>query len=317
MERVKADLILMCKNTMVYNVSTETVMNKELLPGYMEKLPCEHTFKEWMKFRYSALSNSLARKLRGMVFGQGNRLRINIETGAFSLSDCYWLKYENSMKRFEEVSPYFKDFWKGDGEYHGESIPSLYVGGALDKYWNNRGDLIKVGKEDVKKEILATQLCKSCGVSCNDITVIPEGICIKNFTDPNAMLEQADASGKFDSEDFTDLDIVEVFSEKGMEMLAIDVITANTDRHAGNFGFMRNANTGTYLGMAPLYDFDQILGSNHPNDFLMQDMLQALKQFPSYKQRVASMAEAAVNAELHQVFAERAKILLAALQNIN
>jgi len=37
-----ADLILMHK---VYNVSTETVLNELLLPGYMQRLPCNHTLK--------------------------------------------------------------------------------------------------------------------------------------------------------------------------------------------------------------------------------------------------------------------------------
>ena len=38
-----ADLILMCKDTKVYNVSAETVIKKQFLPGYMKELPCEHT----------------------------------------------------------------------------------------------------------------------------------------------------------------------------------------------------------------------------------------------------------------------------------
>lgn len=312
-DNAHTDLILMCKDTMVYNISTETVINKQLLPGYMKQLPCEHTFKEWMKFRYSSLSNSLARKLRGIIFGQGNRLRINIETGAFSLSDCYWLKYRSSTKQFEQISPYFADFWKGTESYKGEAIPSLYVGGALDKYWDNKGNLIKAGK-GIENEVLAMQLCDACSVSCNRITIVPEGICIKNFTNPNLMLEQADASGKFDSEDFTDLDVVEVFGEKGIEMLMVDAITANTDRHAGNFGFLRDANTGNYLGMAPLYDFDQVLGSSNPNDVLVKDVLQVIEQFPIYRRRAIHIAETAVTTSLHPVFSERAKIILDALQ---
>ena len=270
---------------------------------------CEHTFKEWMKFRYSSLSNSLARKLRGITFGQGNRSRMNIETGAFSLSDCYWLNYEDSMKQFEQVSPYFADFWKGIGEYEGEAIPSLYVGGALDKYWDNKGDLIKVGK-GIENEVLAMQLCEACGISCNRIIIVPEGICVKNFTNPDQMLEQADASGKFDSEDFTDIDVVEVIGEKGIEMLVIDAITANIDRHASNFGFLRDANTGDYLGMAPLYDFDQILGSRNPNDALVRGVLQTIEQFPVYRQRAVRIAEIAAVMKLHPVFSERAKVLL-------
>lgn len=266
-----------------------------------------------MKFRYSSLSNSLARKLRGIIFGQGNRLRINIETGAFSLSDYYWLKYRSSTKQFEQISPYFADFWKGTEDYKGEAIPSLYVNGALDKYWNNKEDLIKVG-EGIENEVLAMQLCDTCSVSCNRITIVPEGICIKNFTNSNLMLEQADASGKFDSENFTDLDVVEVFGEKGIEMLMVDAITANTDRHAGNFGFLRDANTGNYLGMVPLYDFNQVLGSSNPNDVLVKGVLQVIEQFPVYRRRAIRIAETAMAANLHPVFSERAKIILDALQ---
>jgi len=217
------------------------------------------------------------------------------------------------MKRFKQVSPYFADFWKGIGEYSGGAIPSLYVNGVLDKYWDNKGDLIKIGK-GIENEILAMQLCDACSVSCNRIIIVPEGICIKNFTNTNLMLEQADASGKFDSEDFTDLDVVEVFGEKGIEMLMIDAITANTDRHAGNFGFLRDANTGNYLGMAPLYDFDQVLGSNNPNDVLVQDTLQVIEQFPIYRERAIHIAETAVAANLHPVFSERAKVILDALR---
>lgn len=306
------DLILMCKDIPVYNADTEAVITEGLLPGYMGKFPCEATFKAWMKLRYSALSNSLARKLRGIVFGQGNRLRINIETGAFSLSDCYWLKYADSGKRFGQVSPYFKEFWMGLGEYGGGAIPSLYVGGALDKYWNCNRDLVKTGK-GVENEVLAVRLCEACGIKCSPVAIVPEGICIKNFTDPDHMLEQADASGKLDPEDFTDVDIVELFGAKGMEMLVIDAITANTDRHAGNFGFLRDANTGEYLDMAPLYDFDQVLSSNNLNDILIRDMLQALEQFPVYRQRVLDIARTAAALELHPTFTERAKVIIHAL----
>lgn len=136
-----------------------------------------------------------------------------METGTFSLSDCYWLKSKDSGKQFEQVSPYFADFWKGIGEWQGEAIPSLYVGRELDKYWDNKGDLIKIGK-GLGLKVLAVQLCKAVGISCNVITRTKEGICVKNFTNPDLMLEQADASGRLDSKDFTDNDIVEIFWRK-------------------------------------------------------------------------------------------------------
>jgi len=57
------------------------------------------------------------------------------------------------------------------------------------------------------------QLCKAAGISCNAIIRTKEGICVKNFTNHDLMLEQADASGRLDSEDFTDNDIVEIFGD--------------------------------------------------------------------------------------------------------
>ncbi|MCL2286037.1 MAG: HipA domain-containing protein [Firmicutes bacterium] len=38
------------------------------------------------------------------------------------------------------------------------------------------------------------------------------------------------------------------------KMLVLDYIIANTDRHYNNFGFVRNANTLKWCGLAPIYD---------------------------------------------------------------
>ena len=37
-------------------------------------------------------------------------------------------------------------------------------------------------------------------------------------------------------------------------MLATDYILANTDRHLGNFGFLRDSETLEWKGLAPIYD---------------------------------------------------------------
>ena len=37
-------------------------------------------------------------------------------------------------------------------------------------------------------------------------------------------------------------------------MLTVDYIIANIDRHWNNFGFIRNADTTKFLGLAPVYD---------------------------------------------------------------
>ena len=86
-------MMLMCKNTPVYDIENEKTLNYNLLPGLMQQKGADnHTFTKWMKYRYSSGTNTIARKLKGITFGQGARMRINRETRALSFSDCYWIK---------------------------------------------------------------------------------------------------------------------------------------------------------------------------------------------------------------------------------
>ena len=46
------------------------------------------------------------------------------------------------------------------------------------------------------------------------------------------------------------------------QMLVLDYIIANEDRHMNNFGFIRNANTLEWIGFTPIYDSGSSLGYN-------------------------------------------------------
>ena len=276
--------ILMLKNNPVFNIDSEQTYNSKLLPGYMQKLPCVHTYKEWIKERYSSGSNTLARLLQGKTFGQGRRDAINAATYALSLSDCYWIKESDDTVTFEDVSPYYNDFWKGINEYKSGSIPTLYVAGAMSKEWINKDYLKKeCDKDQLFKEKLSIDFCKECGVLVNDYYIEDNILFLKNFTSPEIMLEQANMSGLIDKDYFTSANIVEVFKEDGVKMLAIDAILGNGDRHAGNFGFLRDTNTGEYLSMAPLYDFDHTFDSSSTNniDVLIRDLNNIPKEYHS------------------------------------
>ena len=157
-------MMLMCKNTPVYDIEKEKTLNYNLLPGLMQQKGADnHTFTKWMKYRYSSGTNTIARKLKGITFGQGARMRINRETRALSFSDCYWIKAEDDPIYFEEISPYYKPFWDGNEEFTGQAAPTLYVGGALSKEWKQDGKLYKYG--DISVELQCIKLCRECGIS--------------------------------------------------------------------------------------------------------------------------------------------------------
>lgn len=270
-------MVLFCKNTPVYNIDTEEVYNHALLPGYMQKYPCAATFKAWFKLRYSSNTNSLARQLKGVTFGQGNRVSINKTTRALSLSDCYWVKPLNDPIRFEQISPYYAPFWSGVGVYKGQSIPTLYVGGYLDKQWVSSSVLEKYGSHlCVEAEVSA--MCKFCSVLANNVWIIDGGVAVQNFTNPNYMLEQLDQSGKVDPDDFDESDIIRLFGKNGVQLIVMDAIIGNGDRHAGNLGWIRDANTGAYVCMAPMYDFDHALDSKLDSDRLISDAASSVRR---------------------------------------
>jgi hypothetical protein len=299
-------LFLMCKNTKVYNLDTEEACSASLLPGKMAACPCKDTFRAWMKTRYSAGTNTLARMLRGLTFGQGNRAKIDRTTRAFSLTDCYWVTDDPEGERFEDLSPYYQDFWKGTGKYEHGPIPTLYVDGALPKYWKDAKTLVKK-EENAALELECTRLCEACGIPVESAACTEDGMEVRNFTSPDAMLEPAASSGRLDPEEFTDADIVRLFGMDGIRMLAIDAITGNGDRHAGNFGWLRDTNTGEYLSMAPLYDFDHALDSactDHP-DVLMDELLAVSK---GYEEEITRICDVASGFD-QEIFAARAVLL--------
>ena len=111
----KSSGILYLKNIPVYDIENQRLLNKECAPGLLQKNASNESFKQWLKYRYSANTNSFARVLKGVTFGQGNRVLIDKSTSILSLSDCYWIP--NEEMEFEYCSPYFVDFWKENVQF--------------------------------------------------------------------------------------------------------------------------------------------------------------------------------------------------------
>ena len=298
-------MILMCKNSAVYDIQNCEVLNGNLLPGYMLKNGANGgTFKSWLKKRYSSGTNTLARQLRGVTFGQGNRLEIDRTTRALGLSDCYWLKDEHDNITFETVSPYYTNFWKGDGEYKSGAIPTLYVPGYVSKAWLNSEYLYKKGCEI---EIECSNLCFKAGISCAEVKTYNGGIAVKNITDTKYMLEQADMSGRFDDENYTDEDIILEYGIDGYKMILIDAIVGNGDRHLGNFGYMRDTDTGEYIKMSPLYDFDHALDAKETNDILIKNAVRFAQNNTEFNTTAKTILNALTDFECNAVFKMRAE----------
>ena len=303
--------LLFCKNKPVYNIDTSEVLDKKLVPNFIGRNPGHESFEQWIKFRYCAQSNTFARSLRGRIFGQGNREKINSSTYMLSLTDCYWTKQDDDPVTFEQISPYYVSYWTGETEYKGGSIPTLYIPGFVSKAWRSDGHLYKEGSLGI--EIDCIDLCKFCYIPVEDGMIKDDGIELVNFTSPDVMLVQADASGIIDPEYFNDQSIIDVFGIAGVQMLTIDAIIGNGDRHAGNFGFLQDANTGDYLGMAPLYDFDHALDDSSVNvsNVFLDSLLNLNNE--EYSNEVMRICRKAVEFD-KEIFSQRASFIITELE---
>jgi len=250
-----SDILLMCKDTAVYNISSGATLNEKLLPGALSRGTL--TYSEWMKTRYSAGSNASARRLMLRAFGTDNHNRTLAATRALSLSDCYWLKQESEKVEFGEITPYLHDEWQGEGAFTGGSISTLFVNGAGTKRWLDSETLLKEGSF---KEHEAYMLCAALGLDAyaSKARMSAQGIMLTNFTSMEHFLESFEQSGYVGDNDDARTVAVAQYGERAAALFTVDYLVEHDDRHWGNIGILRSSVSGECIDMAPYYDFDWI-----------------------------------------------------------
>jgi len=247
----KSSLLLMCKDTAVYNITDNEIINENLLPGCM--LHETMDYFQWMKTRYSTGSNASAQRMMLAAFGSDTYESAAEITRALSLSDCYWLKRQDEDILFNDITPYLKKEWDGTGVYKGGSISTLFVSGAADKRWLDSRTLLKVKSF---KENESYSLCSALGLNNKaEHKMSDEGILLKNFTSADLFFESMEQSG-FSGENADPRETaVAIYKEQAAALFVIDYFIENNGRHRGNYGFIRDSGTGEYLSAAPYYNF--------------------------------------------------------------
>ncbi len=208
-----------------------------------------------------------------------------------SLSDQYWVKPKNTEIRWKDINFFANDFSSDVGEAifggiksHGNLLdlksPDNTSDGWLKKKWvirDGRRYLMKAGSEPFEQEpyneVLATAIFNKLAIPAVQYTLekitgkkgsTPCSVC-ETFITPDTELVTAWQLIKLETQpnhvsDYqhllniaNKLDIADM--QKNIDsMLAVDYIIANSDRHYGNFGVIRDINTLKYLSVAPVYD---------------------------------------------------------------
>lgn len=212
----------------------------------------------------------------------------------FSLSDQYWMKPVNNEREWKDINFFENDFSDDVGNIlFGQSSlehidlmsPCNTSDGWLKKKWRimeGKRCLIKGGSnpfmQEPINEVFGTRLHQRLG-SSNYVPYnlileedIPYSVC-ENFISINTELVSAvniNRSMKKRSECSSyehfmkacDRLRIPNMKEFVDYMLIFDYLMANTDRHFGNFGAIRNVETLEWIGPAPIFDSGTSLWHN-------------------------------------------------------
>lgn len=232
---------------------------------YLQQDHLKQAFMVWIKDRIPRWNEILHRKEI-------------IRDRLVNLSDHYWMKEENENIQWKDITPFQNDFLTGM-----YPSPDKNTNGMVPKHWTiQKGKRILVKEScepfnrEAKNEAIASLLlqalclpkvryeeknnCSYCETFVtNDTELIPAwqvlGVSYKekNESEYSYFFKCCDALH------------IPVTKTDMANMLLFDWLIFNNDRHYNNFGFIRNIETGKYLGLAPWYDHGNSLWFDKPS----------------------------------------------------
>lgn len=203
-----------------------------------------------------------------------------------NLSDQYWFKPEGSSLHWREVNFFqnsFEEFKPGDGTGLSFS-PDASSNGDLPKEWrilDGKRVLFKASSapffQQAWNEAAASRMLdlmkiphvsyevrnrNSIGYSVCETFVTTETEYVPALYIRNACQKRNDENSYMHFLRCMDQLGIPTDRKEIDRMLSFDFLINNSDRHFGNFGFIRNADTLEWKGMAPLFDHGNSLWYN-------------------------------------------------------
>lgn len=281
-----------------------SVYNEKHVPVGIQNIP-NHTLSQGLQFWWQ--SRLIPKNRSNFKINNPDIDLLMAGANGFNLSDQYWIKAEKSDMTWgkgnfytnpfnEDIGEYITGFGRGKLQNMTSRSPDLFSNGQQDKRWViERGTrfLVKYGRppyyEQPFNEMLASEICRRL-----DIPYVQYTLLVKGRTEP-LIYSMCPCFVNPDTE-FVPAGFVQYAKEKDrqisnyehllecckkigiknetetektfMRMNALDYITANTDRHYGNFGFLRNAETLEWTGIAPNFDTGNAMFYEYPTSDL-------------------------------------------------
>lgn len=270
-----------------------------------------------------------------------------------NLSDQYWYKPQNFELKWDAINLFDNSFLKQDFKINttvnGSLVsPDSNSNGELPKFWcveNGKRILYKQGDgvyhQQPYNEVFASKLLQKL-----NINHVPYGLSIIK----NTAYSTCETFITKDTEYIPAWDILNVTKKSNSDnmyqhffkcveklnipvekrdidnMLMFDYLINNSDRHYGNFGFIRNANSLKFMGMAPIFDngnslwyqyndLDMILSNNTSKPFREKHDKQ-IKLAQSANLNIKALSEKFIIDTINKTFSNVPRISESRVKNI-
>ena len=270
---------LMSKDVVLASITNgqiEKIENHALLPIYLERT---HNLHHWLEKRAIDSHRTNSRLLKKVLrLEEKDDSSTALAVNAVSITDTYWLKEASSNLTWEEVrfkENYFAELaLRGDLSAFSQKpsrTPELTNIGSYEKCWkleDGKWWLYKrANAQELFSELFIYELGKRLGLSMAHYEACDNCIRSLDFTDGAKVNFEAAYNWIGDDEDYVKnykkfAEYGESLVEQYVEMLLLDSICLNVDRHTFNYGVFRDVDNGKVLRMAPIFDHNVALLSN-------------------------------------------------------
>lgn len=269
--------------------------NRKIFPVRLQNEINEETIEDFIKSRIIPKNRSFVQViLEAAGLNINDRKSIIDVSKGLSLIDSYWIVQDRALK-FSNYNLFDNDFSKvlsliaftGYSSKIKELItsPEFATNGMLPKAWrkiNNEIYLFKGSTESYNcantgfepySEFYASQVASKMEISHIDYNLSKwkktiSSTC-KLFTSKDiAYIQIGDMVSHGGIQKVYEYVKNLGFEKKFTDMILFDAICINTDRHYGNFGLLRDNNTGDFIDFAPIFDNgESLLSKTMPNVF--------------------------------------------------
>ena len=271
---------IMSKDVAVATVAGNAVtpVREDLLPLFFKR---SSSFEDWLRTRAIDIHRTNSRLLKkALRLAERDETELVLSVYAATITDTYWVKPEGSSLAYSDVKfteNYFDDvaltgggvseiallYRNSEDKASMAHTPELTNTGSFEKCWrleNGEWWMYKAGNEyEQFSELFIEQLGCQLGFPMAHYELSGGYIKTRDFTS-GATVNFEPAFGLVgDNEDYVHnyrvfQNISQDLADQYFEIILMDTVCLNADRHTNNYGVLRNPDTGKILCLAPNFD---------------------------------------------------------------